>query len=132
MASTMIRAAQQQCKVITCIVPGGRGGELLEALREEQGVISASVHHARGIGAGDQHRLVHAEERQVLVALVTAVQADQVFEFLYQRAGLAAPHGGMVLMEKALRGVFVSAAADGDADGGSHGESGAKSGAAAS
>jgi hypothetical protein len=94
-------------KVITCIMPDGRGSELLEALRLELGVISASVHHARGVGTGSLRHRVYAEEKQVLITLVAAEHADAVFEFLYMRAEIGKPHAGMVLMERAFRGAFA-------------------------
>ena len=91
-------------RVITCVMPAGRGAEVLEILRREQGVVSASLHHARGIGTRSlrRHR-AYADEKQVITALVVAGQGDAVFELLYFAAGIDTPHAGMVMMGHAFR-----------------------------
>ena len=90
-------------RVITCVMPAGRGAEVLEALRREQGVVSASVHHARGIGTHSLRHRVYSDEKQVLTAVVAAEQGDAVFELIYFAAGLNLPHAGMVMMGRAFR-----------------------------
>jgi hypothetical protein len=93
-------------KVITCIMPAGRGLELIEQLRE-LGVVSAQVHHARGVGKSSKRRrgVSLYAEREVVQALVEAHRADEVFEFLYAAAEIGRPHAGMLLMEKAIHGI---------------------------
>lgn len=90
-------------KVITCIMPAGRGAEVLEVLRREQGVTSASIHHARGIGTHSLRHRVYSDEKQVLTVVVAAEQSDAVFELIYFAAGLNSPHAGMVMMGHAFR-----------------------------
>ena len=91
-------------RVITCVMPAGRGAEVLEILRREQGVVSASLHHARGIGTQSlrRHR-AYSDEKQIITALVTAERGDAVFESIYFAAGIDAPHAGMVMMGHAFR-----------------------------
>lgn len=95
-------------KVLTCFLPSGRGKEILAALRKQKGIPSAFVHHARGAGVesvrGNKAPLY--VEREVITVLVPAERANEIFEFLYFTAGLDQPHAGMVLMEKAIRGVM--------------------------
>jgi len=88
-------------------MPAGHGTELLEALRRETGVISACAHHARGIGTKNLRHHIFSDEKQILTALVDAERADDVFHFLYYRAGLDAPHAGMIMMGHAFRGAGV-------------------------
>lgn len=90
-------------RIITCVMPAGRGAEVLEALRREQGVVSASIHHARGIGTHSLRHRVYSDEKQVLTAVVAADQGDAVFELIYFAAGLDAPHAGMAMMGHAFR-----------------------------
>ena len=99
-------AARIAHKVITCIMPAGRGLELIARLREA-GIASAQVHHARGVGQSSKRRrgVSHYAEREVVQALVPAERADEVFEFLYAAAGIGQPHAGMLLMEKAVHGI---------------------------
>jgi len=94
-------------RVLTCIMPGGRGKEVLEALRRETGVIDAYAHHARGIGTHSLRQRIYSDEKQILTVLVAAARADEVFHFLYYSAGLDAPHAGMIMMGRAFRGAGV-------------------------
>lgn len=90
-------------RIITCIMPAGGGAEVLETLRREQGVVSASIHHARGIGTHSLRHRVYSDEKQVITAVVAAEKGDAVFELIYFTAGIDAPHAGMVMMGHAFR-----------------------------
>ena len=90
-------------RIITCVMPAGRGAEVLETLRREQGVVSASIHHARGIGTHSLRHRVYSDEKQVITAVVAAEQGDAVFELIYFSAGIDAPHAGMVMMGHVFR-----------------------------
>lgn len=94
-------------RVLICVMPAGRGTEVLEALRRETGVISAYAHHARGIGTHSLRHRIYSDEKQILTALVDAVRADEIFHFLYYSAGLDSPHAGMLMMGHAFRGAGV-------------------------
>lgn len=94
-------------RVIIGIMPAGRGAELLEALRSEEGVISAYAHHARGIGTHSLRHRIYSDEKQIFTVLVEDERADDVFHFLYYRAGLDAPHAGMIMMGRAIRGAGI-------------------------
>lgn len=95
-------------RFITCVMPAGRGAEVLEALRREQGVVSASIHHARGIGTRSLRHRVYSDEKQIITAVVAAEQGDAVFEFIYFTAGIDAPHAGMVMMGHAFRAAGIA------------------------
>ena len=101
--------ARGDYKVITCVMPAGRGAEVLETLRSEQGVVSASVHHARGIGTHSLRHRVYSDEKQILSVVVAAEQGDAVFELIYFTAGIDAPHAGMVMMGHAFRAAGIAA-----------------------
>ena len=98
--------ARSAHKLITCIIPAGRGLALIEQLRE-LGVDSAQVHHARGVGKSSRrrHGVSHYAEREVVQALVALSRADEVFEFLYAAAEIGRPHAGMLFMEKVPHGI---------------------------
>lgn len=106
-ASTATPPLRSEYRVLTCIMPAGRGTEVLEALRRETGVISAYAHHARGIGTHSLRHRVYSDEKQILTVLVDAARADDVFHFLYYSAGLDTPHAGMIMMGHAFRGAGV-------------------------
>ena len=101
-------------RVITCVMPAGRGAVVLEALRREQGVVSASIHHARGIGTQSLRHRVYSDEKQVVTAVVAAEQGDAVFELIYFAAGIDAPHAGMVMMGHAFRAAGIAFPAHGE------------------
>ena len=95
----------ERYKLITCFLPSGRGAGVLERLRREHGVGSASYHHARGVGTGTKRvRSAYVvSEREVITVLVPAAQADEVFRFLFFAAGLDEPRAGMIFMERTAR-----------------------------
>lgn len=89
-------------KLITCILPHGRALAVLEALKEELGILSATMHHARGTGRMTPlawRGLGEAAERDVISVSVPAARADEVFGFMYERAGVDRPHGGIVYQQ---------------------------------
>lgn len=99
-------------KIITCILPAGRGQEVLARLRKERGFVNASVHHARGIGAATMRRRQRARyftEKDVLVAVAPAEDADDLFDFIYYAGGIGEPHSGMIFMERAFRATSMVA-----------------------
>ncbi|MBE0613058.1 MAG: hypothetical protein IH604_05265 [Burkholderiales bacterium] len=99
--------ARGEYRVLICIMPAGNGSEVIEALRRETGVISTYAHHARGVGTHSLRNRVYSDEKQILTVMVEAARADDVFNFLYFSAGLDAPHAGMIMMGRAVRGAGV-------------------------
>ena len=92
-------------KLITAVVRAGEGRKLLESLAEAQGVLSVSHHHARGVGA----RRVRANqqlfsEKDVLLLLVEADHADELFYRVFKEGNIGEPSVGMIFMESVLRG----------------------------
>lgn len=91
-------------KLITCILPHGRALPVLEALKEELGLLTATMHHARGTGRMTPlawRGVGEAAEKDVISVSVSASRADEVFAFIYERAGIDRPHGG-ILYQQAL------------------------------
>ncbi len=97
-------SAEPRYKTITCIMPAGRGREVHNRLMREQGVLSATTHHARGVGAGSmrRRRSFVAEEKDVLVALVEEAQAEHLFRFLYEAARVGESHAGLIFISRTL------------------------------
>ncbi len=92
-------------KLITAIVQAGNGRTLVNALAEASGVLSISHHHARGVG----RRRVRANqmlfaEKDVLLVLVEAAEADALFRRLFDAAGIGEASVGMIFMESVARG----------------------------
>jgi len=93
-------------KLITCIMPKGHAFPLQEALAEEKGIHSGTFHHGRGVGreANIQDRGIGEQpEREVIEVVVEAAIAEEIFDFMYSRAELDQPHGGIIYMTSSPR-----------------------------
>lgn len=89
-------------KLITCILPHGRALAVLEALKEELGILTATMYHARGTGRMTPlawRGVGEAAEKDVVTVVVPASRADEVFGFIYERAGIDRPHGGILYQQ---------------------------------
>lgn len=89
-------------RLITCILPHGRALPVLEALKEELGILTGTMHHARGTGRMTPlawRGVGEAAEKDVITVIVPAAQADDVFGFVYDRAGIDRPHGGILYQQ---------------------------------
>lgn len=84
---------------IVCIVPKGTGQILVQGISEEYGIYNANFSHARGVGRSVklQNRGVGEQrEKDVFSVTVERARADDIFEYLYFKAGLDQPHEGFI------------------------------------
>jgi len=91
------------CKLLLCILPKGVAAGLLETLRKEKGILRASVKSARGVGRITPlaYRGIGAQsEKEVVSIVVPAATADELFDFVFERADIARPHGGILFMHE--------------------------------
>jgi hypothetical protein len=100
--------ADEDCRLIGAILPQGVAAEVLRRLHEEKGIDRACVGGARGL-----HHLLQFAPREtvevvpveVLNLVVPAARADELFEFLFEAAGVDHPDGGIVF-QHALSGAM--------------------------
>ena len=78
------------CKLITCITPKGKGLGIVRELKEEKGVITGNV--AGGRGGGRRGRI----EVDIITVVVESDRADEIFEFIYDKADIQSFHGGFL------------------------------------
>lgn len=92
-------------RLITAIVPTGRGQPLMEWLSREPAVLTVSFHHARGIGTRRVRpgRMVF-DEKDVVMVLVEKENADAVFASIYREGRIGERHAGVLFAETILRG----------------------------
>ena len=92
----------EACKLITCVMPdNGTDLELLKALRAEKNVISANSSHCYGSSI-----LVEAKTKpgklpepmmaRLIQIVVSEQEADGVFDFVCENAGIDQLGGGVV------------------------------------
>jgi hypothetical protein len=92
-------------KLITAIVFSGHGLRLMELVENHPGVLSVTHHHARGTDRRRQRTgRVLWTERDVVMVLVEAPQADTVFALLFNAGELGEPHRGVIFVEEVCRG----------------------------
>jgi hypothetical protein len=92
-------------KLITAIVVNGRGMMLMKLVENRPGILSVTHHHARGTD-NRRRRPGHIlwGEKDVVMVLVEAAQADETFALLFGTAKLGEPHQGIIFMEAVRRG----------------------------
>ncbi len=86
-------------KLITCILPMGAAMPVQKQLKQELGIITASINHARGSGklTPRAYRGVGEQtEKEILTVVVDEQRAEQVFTFIFHRAQIDRPHGGLI------------------------------------
>ncbi len=93
-------------KLITAIVASGRGMHLMKLVEKRAGVLSVTHHHARGTDrpARRPGKKLYWLERDVLMVLVEAPEADAVFSMIFAAARLGEPHQGIIFIEAVARG----------------------------
>ncbi len=86
-------------KLITCVLPKGIALDVVTALKSEMNIVTLSINSARGMGKITPlaYRGIGAQsEKEILNVVTTSQKADEVFEFIYFKADINRPHGGMM------------------------------------
>ncbi len=89
-------------KLLTCIVPQGCALPVLEALKNELGILATTINHARGTGRATPlawRGVGEAAEKDVMRVIVQASRAEEVFSFIYERGKINEPHGGVLFQQ---------------------------------
>ncbi|MCB1646378.1 MAG: hypothetical protein KDI36_13040 [Pseudomonadales bacterium] len=93
-------------KLITCIVPKGRGKLVQKGLVEMLDIHHSTLHHARGVGRFSpisSRGIGEQQEKEIVEVTVAADKADEVFEFMFGAGEMGQPHGGIIYMCEAPR-----------------------------
>jgi hypothetical protein len=95
--------AAESHKLITCIVSQGKGLAVLQALFQ-RGHLRAALGTARAplsivkTRGGFTKTVHYSVEKDILTVVASAGEADEVFEFLYERAGIGESAGGFLYL----------------------------------
>ena len=88
-------------KLIYCILPKGIALGVVERLKEDRGIMTSNINNARGVGKITPlayRGIAGQSEKEILTVIVPAVNADEIFEFIYFEADINCPHGGIMYM----------------------------------
>ena len=92
----------KESKLIRCVLPVGKALPILENLKDHKGIITANINYARGLTAGTSILVKKAievrVEKELLEVVVPAARADELFEFIYEDAGIGEARGGFMYM----------------------------------
>ena len=87
---------ETDCKLITCILPKGKALELVDLLRKEKGVESSNVHTERGLATSQSVAYGEWTEDDILNIVVGADQAEEIFEYVYEKVGVGDAPGSFM------------------------------------
>jgi nitrogen regulatory protein PII len=91
----------QKHQLITCIFSKGIAMKVVEALKSDKGIIATNVNNARGVGKITPlaYRGIGGQsEKEIINIVVERHQADDIFEYIYHKADINRPHGGLMYM----------------------------------
>lgn len=101
----------EEARLITCILPKGRARLVQTMLSEEEGIHSANIHGARGVGkfsVGSTTGLGAQQEKEVLEVCVPAERAETLFEKMFLAGRMDEPHAGIIYMTRLRRGMAMA------------------------
>lgn len=87
---------EREHKVLTCVMPKGVGVALLRRLADELGVVTASVHSARGYSGSDPRGVFNRLEKDVLTLSVPAARGEEIFAWIYREAEVSTRRGSFL------------------------------------
>ena len=90
-------------RLISCVVPKGRGAQVQKALAEKKAIHNATLHHGRGVGKslhGANRSIGDQQERDILEIIVRHDKCDEIFEYISFEAKINEPHGGIIYVSK--------------------------------
>jgi hypothetical protein len=96
-------------KLITSFLPRGTGTALIKLLKEETGICTGNISSSRGTGssagASDFDDWVEVD---VFDVVVDAERADEIFNFIYEKAGIGEGKHGFIVQSTLMRSTKFS------------------------
>jgi len=87
-------------KLITSFLPHGTGVPIVKLLKQETGICTGNINSSRGTGssagASDFDNWVEVD---VLDVVVNADRADEIFNFIYEKAGIGEGNHGFMIQQ---------------------------------
>ncbi|MBT3515036.1 MAG: hypothetical protein HN474_06945 [Nitrospina sp.] len=95
-------------KLITSYLPNGTGVPLIKSLKEETGICTGNVNNSRGTGTTSGTDFDSWVEIDVLEVVVDAERADEIFSFIYDKAGIGEGNSGFIIQSSLVRSTKFS------------------------
>ena len=96
-------------KLITSFLPRGTGTALIKLLKQETGICTANVNNSRGTGStAGASSFDEWVEVDVLDVVVNADRADEIFNFIYEKAGIAEGNHGFMIQQSLIQSTKFS------------------------
>ena len=96
-------------KLITSFLPHGTGVPIIKLLKQETGICTGNINSSRGTGstagASDFDNWV---EVGVLDVVVNADRADEIFNFIYEKAGIGEGNHGFMIQQSLIQSTKFS------------------------
>jgi hypothetical protein len=96
-------------KLITSFLPHGTGVPMIKLLKQETGICTGNINSSRGTGssagASDFENWVEVD---VLDVVVNADRADEIFNFIYEKAGIGEGNHGFMIQQSLIRSTKFS------------------------
>ncbi len=88
-------------KLISAILPKGVALGVIKKLKDEKNIITAKLIYARGTGKLTPLKYrneVVEREKEVLTVIVEEERGEEIFQYIFEQAGINEPHGGLMYM----------------------------------
>ena len=95
-------------KLITSFLPKGKGLSLVKLLKEETGLSTGNVSSSRGTGTSSNSDFGDWVEVDVFDVVVDASRADEIFNFIYEKAGIAEGNHGFMIQSNLTKSTKFS------------------------
>ena len=95
-------------KLITRFLPKGKGLPLVKLLKEETGLSTGNVSSSRGTGTSGSGEFGDWIEVDVFDVVVDAERADEIFNFIYEKAGIGEGNHGFMIQSNLSRATKFS------------------------
>ena len=96
-------------KLITSFLPRGTGKTLIKLLKQETGICTGNINSSRGTGSSagtsDFDTWVEVD---VLDVVVDADRADEIFDFIYEKAGIGEGNHGFMIQQSLIQSTKFS------------------------
>ena len=96
-------------KLITSFLPHGTGVPIIKLLKQETGICTGNTNSSRGTGSSaGTSDFENWVEVDVLDVVVDADRADEIFNFIYEKAGIGEGNHGFIIQQNLARATKFS------------------------